>query len=61
MKIKLTNKDLELINRALMRQRWHVESNTDEGTEHPDFQHSASLMDRLAVPCENGAELEIKS
>ncbi|EKA5635927.1 hypothetical protein OKZ62_001831 [Vibrio navarrensis] len=61
MKIQLTKEDLELINRALMHQRWYVESNTCEGQQHPDFQHSASLMDKLAVLCENGAELEIKS
>lgn len=58
--IKLTKEDLELINRALMHQRWYVESGTVEGAKHPDFQHSALLLDRLAVPCENGAELEIK-
>ncbi|CAH1601370.1 hypothetical protein FWP33_18770 [Vibrio parahaemolyticus] len=61
MKFQLTNEDLALIKRALMHQRWYVENNTCKGKKHPDFRHSASLMDKLAVPYENGAELEIKS
>ncbi|BDU41189.1 hypothetical protein [Vibrio nigripulchritudo] len=60
MKIKLTKEDLDLINRSLTRHRWHVEKNTDEGTKHPDFQHTAFLMDKLAVPCNESAELEIR-
>lgn len=54
--MKLSKKELELINRSLMAHRWEVEKK--DGQEHPDFTATAQLMDKLAVNNQNGAEIK---